>query len=267
MRSSVKLLYINMIEGGLMRLKITLKPKQVKEMNINYNYYLSSLCYRFLAKSNSNFASMLHEKGFAAAEKKFKLFTFSQLLCKRTQIEGSYIIFKDYVIWFVSSPLSEFILYFAQALLVEESFEIGGVEFETINVEVLKPKEITSNMIFKCLSPIAVNTGTIIEGEFKQYYLSVDDEKYKDNIRNNLIKKYFAFKNLLPKNMSLDIKILNLDECIRGKRINVKNSYIKGYMPIFQTNGSIELITMGYEAGYGSKNSMGCGMVEVINDQ
>lgn len=247
-----------------MRIKITLKPEKEKNMNINYNYYLSSLCYKFLNKSNRDFAAMLHEEGFEAGEKRFKLFTFSQLLCKKVHIEGTYITFNADVIWFVSSPLSEFILYFAQTIMLEESIEIGGVNFEVANVELLKPAEIKNNMKFKCLSPIAVNTGCMVDGEFKQYYLSVDNEKFKDNIKNNLIKKYYAFNKRLPKDLNLDMRILNIHECLKGKRINVKNSFIKGYMPVFEISGSPELIEIGYEAGYGSKNSMGCGMVEVI---
>ncbi|EYE89391.1 CRISPR-associated protein Cas6 [Fervidicella metallireducens AeB] len=248
-----------------MRLRITIKPIKNKAMNINYNYYLSSLCYSFLNKGNKNFAKMLHEEGFEASGKKFKLFTFSQLFCERYKIDGTYVTFLDCVNWYVSSPINEFILYFAQALLNEEKINIGGVEFLVENVEVLEQIKLKERTIFKSLSPIVVNSGEIINGEFKQIFLSIDNEKFKENLKNNLIKKYFALYKSLPKNLNLDINMLDKDKYKRGKRINIKNSFIKGYMATFEVSGSEELILMGYDAGYGSKNSMGCGMVEIIN--
>lgn len=247
-----------------MRLKITLKPIKSKPMNINYNYYLSSLCYKFLHKGNKKFAKMLHEKGFESGGKKFKLFTFSQLFCEKFKIDDTYITFLDCVNLYVSSPINDFILYFAQALLNEEIINIGGVEFIVENVEVLEQIKLKDRMIFRSISPIVVNSGQFVNGEFKQIYLSIDDERFEENLKNNLIKKYFALYKNLPRNLNLDINILNEDKYKKGKRIKIKNSFIKGYMPTFEVKGSEELILMGYEAGYGSKNSMGCGMVEVI---
>jgi CRISPR/Cas system endoribonuclease Cas6 (RAMP superfamily) len=37
-------------------------------------------------------------------------------------------------------------------------------------------------------------------------------------------------------------------------------------MAPFVVRGSVELIALGYEAGFGEKNSMGFGMVEVVDD-
>lgn len=246
-----------------MRLKIELTPLKYQSININYNYPLSSLCYTFLNKSNIDFANKLHNEGFKVGNKNFKLFTYSQLFCKLYEIKDAFITFKDRVTWYVSSPIDNFILYFAQTLLSECTITVNNLKFEVINVEVMKQPEFKSKMLFKCLSPIAVNTGAVVNGEFKQYYLSVEDEKFKENIKNNLLRKYFALTNKLPHDLNFHMRILNIDKCNKGKRINIKNSFIKGYMPIFEVSGSTELIMTGYETGYGSKNSMGCGMVEV----
>ena len=47
---------------------------------INYNHLLTGIIYRFLAESNPEYASFLHDDGYHADAKRFKLFTFSQLM-------------------------------------------------------------------------------------------------------------------------------------------------------------------------------------------
>jgi len=246
-----------------MRLKVNLELLNDKAIDINYNYYITSLIYKFISKSNIDFANTLHEEGYSAGGKKFKLFTYSTLICHKYEIKESYILFKDIITWYISSPVNEFILYFAQSLLNEGTVNISEGEFQVLNVEVLKSPQFKNKMMFRCLSPIAVNTGTVVEDEFKQYYLSPENEKFIENIKNNLLRKYFALTNTLPNDLNFEMKIVNLDKCIKGKRINIKNSFIKGYNPIFEIKGSEELIKIGYEAGFGSKSSLGMGLVEV----
>ena len=45
------------------------------------------------------------------------------------------------------------------------------------------------------------------------------------------------------------------------KKINFKNTEIIGFMAPFEVTGNPELIEIGYEAGFGEKGSIGCGMV------
>lgn len=245
-----------------MRLKVTLKPLEDKFIDMNYNYYLTSIIYKLLNKSNAEFANILHNQGYSVGDKKFKLFTYSMLNCSKYKIDGSLIQFQDKITWYISSPVNNFVLYFAQSLLDENKIKIGEAEFLVLNVEVLKSLEIRNNMMLKCLSPIVVNTGMVIQGEFKQYYLSPENEKFVENIKNNLLRKYFAFTHKLPADLSFEMKIINIDKCLKGKRISIKDSFVKGYTPIFEVKGSEELIKIGYECGFGSKNSMGLGMVE-----
>jgi len=48
--------------------------------------------------------------------------------------------------------------------------------------------------------------------------------------------------------------------------VDYKGTKIKAIMAPFVVRGSPELMEMGYEAGFGEKNSMGFGMVEVVGD-
>ena len=58
---------------------------------INYNHLLVGIIYRFLSASNPEYADFLHDEGYSAAEKRFKLFTFSQLMADNRRIHGDQI--------------------------------------------------------------------------------------------------------------------------------------------------------------------------------
>ena len=66
-----------------MRFKITLTPdKRVfgYALPINYQYELSSFIYHTLACANAEYSTWLHENGFVTDTKRFKLFSFSNLI-------------------------------------------------------------------------------------------------------------------------------------------------------------------------------------------
>ena len=71
-----------------MRIKIVVDIGDGLTLPVNYNYPLAGVIYRFLTESNPEYASFLHEEGYPAAEKRFKLFTFSQLMAERRRITG-----------------------------------------------------------------------------------------------------------------------------------------------------------------------------------
>ena len=68
-----------------MRIKILADVGDGLTLPINYNHLLTGVIYRFLAESNPEYASFLHNEGYGTEQKRFKLFTFSQLMAERRQ--------------------------------------------------------------------------------------------------------------------------------------------------------------------------------------
>ena len=67
-----------------MRVKLTLMAKGAKAtLPLNYNHAVAALIYRTLGKASEEFAAMLHDEGFKAGRRSFKLFTFSRLFASR----------------------------------------------------------------------------------------------------------------------------------------------------------------------------------------
>ena len=82
-----------------MRIKILADVGDGLTLPINYNHLLTGVIYGFLAESDPEYASFLHNEGYLGAEKRFKLFTFSQLMAERRRITGDKIHFRSTLTW------------------------------------------------------------------------------------------------------------------------------------------------------------------------
>jgi CRISPR-associated endoribonuclease Cas6 len=232
--------------------------------DMNYFYYLSSLIYRQLENSNRDFSAMLHDKGFTLNNKSFKMFAFSRLLPEKFKREDNFIILDGRITWYVSSPIEDFILYFADAITSDSCISINNCILSVESVSLIRGIEFKRNMRFKPLSPVVVTEGRDVEGRIKPRTVPVDSPKFVENIKSNLLRKYFILNNSLPDDMDFYIKFSDMDKYLKGKLINYKGTYIKGYMAPFDFKGNTDLIKVAYETGLGEKNSQGMGFLEEV---
>lgn len=214
-----------------MRIRLTLKPADKKAvLPINYNYYLTSLIYKFIFSSSRDYSSFLHNKGYRIEESKkgFKLFTYSMLNGKKYSVKGDKIIFENAeVAWEISSPVDVFLQHlitgaFTQGQLInignENRGEGMGAKFLIERVETAKKPDFKETMRFTCLSPITVSkiydknleetaaitgnnlaAGLLNENgydifsdntELGCHYIRPWEEGFSEAIEKNLIKKY-----------------------------------------------------------------------------
>jgi len=66
-----------------MRLKLTLRHAPNSILPKDYEYLISSWIYKTLWQANTEFATWLHNEGYDFNDRKYKLFTFSQLMPER----------------------------------------------------------------------------------------------------------------------------------------------------------------------------------------
>ncbi len=250
-----------------MRIQILADVGDGITLPINYNYQLAGVIYRFLAESDPEYASFLHEEGYAAAEKRFKLFTFSQLMAERRRITGATIHFGSTLMWYVSSPVERFLSHFADTLLTEGSLSIGQHQLQIRDVTVPRIPRFQSEMYFRCLSAITMSTKRERDGKQVMHYCLPDDPALSELIRQNLIRKHEAIHGRAPHD---DTLIFSFDKDYIDRRhgrvtrlVDYKGIKIRGVMCPVNVSGSIALIQTGYACGFGDKNSAGFGMAEV----
>ena len=134
-----------------MRCKVSIKKISADPLFYDYQYGLASMLYAKLAVSNIELADKTHSK------KGFKFYTFSNLILEDRVPEKKGLNFRN-AHFFLSSPDPEFIRSFAEGLLLEPEFFLGGKEsrasFIIEKIEVLPGIEFSNTCTFRTLSPI-----------------------------------------------------------------------------------------------------------------
>ena len=250
-----------------MRIKIVVDVGEGLTLPVNYNHLLTGVIYRFLAESDPEYAFFLHEEGYRAAEKRFKLFTFSQLMAERRRVTGDKIHFRSTLTWYVSSPVEQFLSHFADTLLSEGRLTIGGHQLQVQDVNIPRTPHFQSKMRFRCLSPIVMSTVRERNGKQGMHYCLPDDPAISNLIRQNLIRKHEAIHTRVPHDDTLtfafDKSYIDRRKGRVTRLVDYKGIKIRGIMCPFRVTGNPALIQIGYECGFGDKNSAGFGMAEI----
>ena len=250
-----------------MRIQILADVGDGITLPVNYNHLLAGVIYRFLAESDPEYASFLHEEGYRAAEKRFKLFTFSQLMAERRRITRDKIHFRSTLTWYVSSPVERFLSHFADTLLTEGRLSLGQRQLPIKDVTIPRIPRFQSEMHFRCLSPITMSTKRERDGKQVMHYCMPDDPALSELIRQNLIRKHEAILGRAPHDDTLrfafDKAYINRRQGRVTRLIDYKGIKIRGIMCPFRVTGNPALIQIGYECGFGDKNSAGFGMAEI----
>ncbi len=253
-----------------MRLALSLRPARVPcTIPFDYAHALTAVVYGFLDSASHDYARFLHDEGYRSGAKRFKLFTFSQLLIPQREIvQGGLRCLSSEISWQVSSPISEFIEHLAQGLLSLGRMRLGENEFGIARVEVLPVPRFSDEMRLRCLSPIVAATGSERDGKFGARYLRADDPEISEAVRKNVLEKFVLVHGREPLASELFVEFDR--EYVRRKGdeiyrlVDYNGTKIKAILAPFSVRGSPELIEIGYEAGFGEKNSMGFGMAEVV---
>jgi CRISPR-associated endoribonuclease Cas6 len=255
------------------RVLLKLHSNQTRaSLPLNYNHALSALIYATLAESSVDYATRLHDVGFVSDKRTFKLFTFSRLNFRRSRIAKDRIILEDpQVSLQISSPAGDFIEHLVEGLFKREGFRISSAEFSLQQAETLPQPVFNGTNNFRALSPI---TESVREANNEIRFLSTEDD-WSEIIKRNLTRKYQALHGHAPEDQRLkwtwDKDYLDYMKT-KGRRasalIDINNIKVRGWLAPFTIEGSKELIELGYETGFGARNSMGFGMAkyETQND-
>lgn len=261
-----------------MRLKLQLKATPGDAISINYYYPLASSLYSLLRFGSPEFADFIHDQGFRAAGKTYKLFCFS-LSFYKTKFFNGLLNFEDpRCTLLFSSPLNdEFFKVFLKGSFEKEIIKIMSPYHTSVlkidDVQLLTKPDIHSEMKFSLLSPMVLSKKVITpSGNETQYYLRPDDIEDINRVLNgNLRNKYEALtgKSAVDKSIEFewDKQYLasreRVTKKIRLDEYSDRPIDVIGTLAPFTIKGSRELIKIGYEAGFGEKNSMGFGMADV----
>jgi len=248
-----------------MRIKIDLISNKPIILPSSYGAYQQALIYNLLDKFD---ADWLHERGFTYEKRKFKLFTYSSILEKGIyRNKEKLFVFSNQISFYVSSPVDWILEQTASNLIKNEKVRLENNELYINSISVLKRDKITNDKtIIRAISPIENHT-TLIKPDGKKltYYYTPYEKEFSELTNNNLRKKWSAlFKNECPHN--LIIKPLfsgNKNEKVILFGTDKSKTVIKGWKGKYEITSHPEFIQFAIDAGLGSRNSQGFGMISI----
>lgn len=267
-----------------MRLKLSLSAINSITISSNYYYPLSCAIYKLLRFGSLEFSHYLHDIGFKTAGKTYKLFSFALKFNHSAYNKGVVELLSPRADLYITSPLiDDFIKNFVVGTFEEQKIEIVDSNIKTQfiikQMELLPQPTFTEKCKFSLMTPIVLSTASdVVNGKLRQYYLRYYDSIDETNriLTQNLINKYNMIYNeqIQSSNLKLEWDKNYIDRRLAKHQYVVKKITIKAddNIPIdiignqipFEITGNTELIKVGYECGFGEKNSMGFGMVDYV---
>ena len=241
-----------------MRAKLDLKPKKEKILlPYNYNYHLSSAIYSAFEEADPDLADYLHRS------KEIKLYTFSRILADNRETKEEGLLIKGPAKLYISTAKDLIMKAGVEGALTEGELRVGDSEFLISSIEMLEDpnfKRAKSEYIEgKTLSPVNTTTKKKKKGKLVSWDLYPNENKFHENIRNNLIKKYQKLNKKKPEDREFKLKIKEF----KPERIKIRDTMHRASTFHFKVKGSPELVETAYNCGLGEKNSMGFGCIEV----
>lgn len=252
---------------------------------INYQYALHSWIYRVIQRADAEFSHFLHEQGYQQGEKRFKLFTFSQLTGKPFRLfkEEQRIAFygtegaAPQLRLAVSFWLPEAAENFIRGLFLGQRFSLGDVisqaEMEVERIEAMPRPVFGEVMQYQAVTPVVVS---IREPDRKHpQYLPPDNEIYTGQLMKNLQHKAEAARLTVPmvaiageNKIWTDGWRMKRTSPFRKRGITVKQyttmqNKIIGYTYDVELTAPPKIQQLAYYAGLGEDNSMGFGFLEI----
>jgi len=251
-----------------MRILIRLISKNHITMKQSYNNIIQGLIYNFLDKID---ATWLHDHGFENSGRKFKLFAFSGIKeMGRVNRTDKTVEFSNKISFYLSSPVDWILTQFASNIIKTQNFNLGNNIVSIESIGVMKKPEIDKlPLTIKAVGPIEVHS-TLAKPDGKKltYYYNPFEYEFSALINDNLKKKWKAFYKC-ESTGNISIKPLfkgNRNERIRYFVNGSKKTIVKGWQGIYEMDGDKKMIEFALDAGLGSRNSQGFGMVQVIRN-
>ena len=235
------------------------------ELPVNYNHIMQSFILQLI--DDAEYRKFLHDEGYKHSTRSYKLFTFSELVGDFVlDRQRKIITFRENAVLSISSCNENLVRYCADSLLFKDSFQLLSQTMYVQKIDYESEKIESNEITVKTLSPITVYS-TIDDGfKKKTVYFSPRDSQFSALVGENLMHKYFAIhSNDESLCLNWEIKIFPKEEKSLKKVVTrYKNFIIEAWNGVFVIQGDPILLQIGYDAGFGSKNSQGFGLVKTL---
>jgi len=243
-----------------MRCKIVFKADKPIRLDWNYLPALQRVIYYLIKTVTPEFATFLHDHGFIASKRRFKLFNYSPLFADRVKTSPKGIVFTPPISWIISSPVDEFIDSLLNAMLSRRyiTFQRKVLILDQL-VRVEQP-HFGHTAKFVTLSPVVVSTGELRGDKLYKIFLHPHDPRFNRIVVDNVKNKFESLYGVRIE-QPIDIKFTHVE---RSKLYTYKGVNIKGWLGELYITAPPNIINFIYNVGVGENNSLGFGCLDYI---
>lgn len=247
-----------------MRLKITLESDQPIVLPKYYQHILQAVIYDLINDDETK--KFLHNIGFQWEKRTFKPLTYSWLQ-GRYRVSRGIIEFTSPVFFYLSSPWEPLIQWLLDGVFQRKTFQFGKNQVSISDVEMLPEPVFKEKTKIRTLSPVTMYSTLLTEdGKKVTHYYDVQESRFSELIRKNLIKKALAFYKQDLSDAPFSIQLGERKRRIQQHTIRYKSLVFKGWMGTFYMSGDQRLQKIAYDMGLGGKNGIGFGFIDVLED-
>lgn len=209
---------------------------------------------------NAVFGTFLHDVGYSAEGRRYRLFCFSRILEKPKHIlrQKHAFVFPAKISWIVATVDNPFADSLLQTLFTDAPFTIAGQELQFCQMQIL-PECKDNPLCVRVMSPICVySTIEMTNGKKRTIFYHPREKEFAEILQKNLKRKCMAKFEGEKTDASFQMKILS-----RPKEVvtEYKRFVLKGYLMEMELSGSDKMLQMALCAGLGGKNAQGFGLV------
>ena len=261
------------------RIHLALVNPTQNMMPLNYQYELSNWIFKTIHFGDKQFATWLQKNGYMPDNRKFKLFTFSNIIVPQYKhIDDRLFINSEKVSFMITFQVDDAIENFVIGLFRNQRFSLGdkksSVTLQVKFVEKLNDPVFTNEMVFRAISPIIIIKPSENRETEKPIYLPPESIEYQKLFFGQLNRKYIATlasqktksnQPLFSHSGETKLELLSIPKSrlVKIKADSPEESLLKGYMYEFKVTAPVHLIKIGFQSGFGEMNSMGFGFVNL----
>lgn len=260
-----------------MRFRLTLQnPTSYTKITWNYNYLVMAWIYQKLEAADPDYARFLHQAGYQSDEnrKKFKYLTFSPFYFNKGRNE--FAATKDALVikgeefyldlsFYIDKAAEKFIIGVFRDQQLELFNDRFRARFQIAQISTQPEPEFSPSMIFHADAPMLVE----LKSNEKQYgdYLPPHHPEFGNLLALNLSDKYFNATGKRVEKEEIKFELLSDPKKIKSRKIDIKEkspeeTELKGFLNFdFRLTAPTEVLKCGYYSGFGSKNTLGLGLV------
>lgn len=243
-----------------MRIRVVLVAPRAVTLPWNYQHYLMGMLYKRLISAGPELERHFHEEGVSLGPKRYRFFTFSRLFPRTAQATKTGLMMEPPIELYVSSPLPHLMDAFVRTVLPDPVVRIGPATLELAHAYVVPEPPLKNECLLETLSPLVASEGVKQDdGRLWKRFLSPDEPKFWTNIATNIRNKARAL------GLSVEDEPIEFEPQgpWRSRLVEIQGSKVRAFDGRFVVRGSEQLLRLGYQAGFGERNSQGFGMVQV----